>query len=40
MIRHVVMWKLKPFAEGAELATNAAKLKTLFDSWANIDDEV
>jgi len=27
MIKHIVMWKLKEFAEGADRATNAIKMK-------------
>ena len=29
MIKHIVMWKLKERAEGADKAANAAKMKTL-----------
>jgi hypothetical protein len=36
MIKHIVMWKLKEHAEGADKATNAAKLKSLLDACANI----
>ena len=28
MIKHIVMWKLKEFAEGADRARNATRLKT------------
>lgn len=36
MIRHIVMWKLKAHAEGAERAVNAAKVKALLDSCATL----
>jgi hypothetical protein len=36
MIKHIVMWKLKEFAEGADRATNAAKMKALLESCANL----
>jgi heme-degrading monooxygenase HmoA len=36
MIKHIVMWQLKEHAEGADKATNAAKLKSLLDACANI----
>ncbi|MCE3602414.1 Dabb family protein [Massilia sp. P8910] len=36
MIKHIVMWKLKDFAEGAERATNARKMKERLDACANI----
>ncbi|HEY3445276.1 MAG TPA: Dabb family protein [Myxococcales bacterium] len=32
MIRHIVMWKLKESAEGADKATNAAKVKAWLDT--------
>jgi hypothetical protein len=32
MIRHIVMWKLKPHAEGADRATNAVRMKELLES--------
>jgi hypothetical protein len=35
-IKHIVMWKLKEFAEGADRATNAAELKRRLDACANI----
>ncbi len=34
MIKHIVMWKLKDFAEGADRATNAAKMKEKLESCA------
>ncbi len=36
MIKHIVMWQLKEHAEGADKATNAAKMKSLLDECANI----
>ncbi len=36
MLKHIVMWKLKEHAEGADRATNARKMKTLLDGCANI----
>ena len=36
MIKHIVFWKLKDYAEGADRATNAAKLKALLDSCSAI----
>ncbi|MDY7547825.1 Dabb family protein [Glaciimonas sp. Gout2] len=35
-LKHIVMWKLKDHAEGADKATNAIKLKALLDSCAAI----
>ncbi len=32
MLRHIVMWKLKEHAEGADRATNLAKVRTLLES--------
>jgi len=34
MIKHIVMWKLKDFAEGADRATNAAIMKNKLDACA------
>ncbi|MBC7452861.1 MAG: Dabb family protein [Massilia sp.] len=34
MIKHIVMWKLKDFAEGADRATNAALMKNRLDACA------
>ncbi|HEX8477546.1 MAG TPA: Dabb family protein [Telluria sp.] len=34
MIKHIVMWKLKDFAEGADRATNARKMKDKLDACA------
>lgn len=36
MIKHIVMWQLKERAEGADKATNAAKMKTLLEACADI----
>ncbi|MES3020397.1 MAG: Dabb family protein [Pseudomonadota bacterium] len=36
MIKHIVMWQLKDFAEGADRATNAALMKEKLLSCANI----
>lgn len=36
MIRHVVMWKLRQHAEGADRVANAAKMKALLDSCAGL----
>ncbi|MYM39609.1 Dabb family protein [Duganella qianjiadongensis] len=36
MIKHIVMWKLKEHAEGADRATNAARMKTMLDACAGI----
>ena len=36
MIKHLVMWKLKDSAEGADKATNARTMKEKLDACANI----
>ncbi|MFC0170369.1 Dabb family protein [Pseudoduganella danionis] len=36
MIKHIVMWKLKEHAEGADRATNAAKMKAMLDACDGI----
>jgi quinol monooxygenase YgiN len=36
MIKHIVMWKLKDHAEGADRATNAAKMKNRLDACAKL----
>ena len=36
MIKHIVMWKLKDFAEGADRATNATKMKEKLDACAQL----
>jgi hypothetical protein len=36
VIKHIVMWKLKDAAEGADRATNARKLKELLDACRGI----
>ncbi len=34
MLRHIVMWKLKEHAEGADRAVNARRLKEMLDTCA------
>jgi len=36
MIRHIVMWQLKDFAEGVDKATNLQKAKTLLLACAQV----
>jgi|SRR5471030_954694 len=36
MIKHIVIWKLKEYAEGADRAANAVKMKAMLDGCANI----
>ena len=36
MIKHIVMWKLKDHAEGADRAANAARMKALLDGCRDI----
>ncbi|MBC7857806.1 MAG: Dabb family protein [Burkholderiaceae bacterium] len=36
MIKHIVFWKLKDQAEGADRAANALKMKALLDSCADL----
>ena len=36
MIKHIVMWKLKDHAEGADRAANAATMKALLDGCRDI----
>jgi antibiotic biosynthesis monooxygenase (ABM) superfamily enzyme len=36
MIKHIVMWKLKDHAEGADRAANAAEMKRRLDACAGI----
>jgi quinol monooxygenase YgiN len=36
MIKHIVMWKLKEFAEGADRATNARRVKQRLDECATL----
>ena len=36
MIKHIVMWKLKDQAEGADRQANARKMKELLDACAGI----
>ena len=36
MIKHIVMWKLKDFAEGVDRAANAVKMKAMLDACADL----
>jgi quinol monooxygenase YgiN len=36
MLKHIVMWKLKDHAEGADRAANALEMKRRLDGCANI----
>ena len=36
MIKHIVMWKLKDHAEGADKAANAQEMKRRLDACANV----
>ncbi|RJG17056.1 Dabb family protein [Massilia cavernae] len=36
MIKHIVMWKLKDFAEGQDKAANAQKMKQMLDACAKL----
>jgi heme-degrading monooxygenase HmoA len=36
MIKHIVMWKLKDQAEGADKAANAVEMKRRLDACANV----
>jgi quinol monooxygenase YgiN len=36
MLKHIVMWKLKDHAEGADRAANAAEMKRLLDTCAKV----
>lgn len=36
MIKHIVIWKLKEYAEGADRAANAVKMKAMLDGCAHI----
>jgi quinol monooxygenase YgiN len=36
MIKHIVMWKLKDHAEGADRAANAMEMKRRLDACANV----
>ncbi len=36
MIKHIVLWKLKEQAEGADKATNAIKVKALLETCTHI----
>lgn len=36
MVRHIVMWKLKPFAAGADKQENARRMKQRLESLAGV----
>lgn len=36
MLKHIVMWKLKEHAEGADKATNLRKMKGMLEACANL----
>lgn len=36
MLKHIVMWKLKDHAEGADKAANARKMKEMLDSCVDV----
>lgn len=36
MVKHIVMWKLKPFAEGEDKKTNAIKLKKKLENLESV----
>ncbi|HEY8101281.1 MAG TPA: Dabb family protein [Burkholderiaceae bacterium] len=36
MLKHIVIWKLKDFAENADKQTNARKMKEKLDACANL----
>lgn len=36
MLKHIVLWKLKDHAEGADRATNARKMKEMLDACATL----
>ena|SRR3569833_415288 len=36
MLKHIVMWKLKEHAEGADKATNARKMKEMLDACSGL----
>jgi quinol monooxygenase YgiN len=36
MLRHIVMWKLKETAEGADKLANSGKMKVMLDACADI----
>ena len=36
MLKHIVMWKLKEHAEGADKTANAARMKALLDACSNL----
>ena len=36
MIKHIVMWRLKDHAEGADKSENAVKMKALLDTCSDV----
>lgn len=40
MIKHIVMWKLKDFAEGADRFENAGKIKTMLESLKGVIEQI
>lgn len=36
MVKHIVMWKLKPSAEGADKKTNAIKIKKMLEALQGV----
>ena len=40
MIRHIVMWKLKEFAQGSSKIENAKKVKTDLEALKTVIDEI
>jgi quinol monooxygenase YgiN len=36
MLKHIVMWKLKQYAEGGDRHINAAKMKAMLDACASL----
>lgn len=40
MLKHIVMWKFKDHAEGADKATNLRKAKALLDACAGLSTDI
>jgi hypothetical protein len=40
MIKHIVMWKLKDFAEGSDREENAAKIKSMLEALKGKIDQI
>jgi Stress responsive A/B Barrel Domain. len=40
MIKHIVMWKLKDYAEGAEKLDNAKKIKTMLEGLKGVIGQI